>query len=91
MFIIWLYRVLSWVLEAYMLALVVYVLMSWFPGARESALGRLLARLCEPYLRLFRFLPIFAGMDFSPLLAFFVLGFVQRLLGQLFGLLVTAL
>ncbi|WP_225047369.1 YggT family protein [Lacticaseibacillus kribbianus] len=84
-----LYQVLSTVLEAYMLALVVYVLMSWFPGARESALGRFLARICEPFLRLFSFLPTFAGLDFSPLLAFFALGLGQRVLFWIFSALVT--
>ena len=33
--------------------LVVYALLSWFPGAYDSGFGRLLSRLCEPYLSLF--------------------------------------
>ncbi|HCS98851.1 MAG TPA: YggT family protein, partial [Enterococcus faecalis] len=29
--------------------LVIYALLSWFPGAYDSAFGRLLSRICEPY------------------------------------------
>lgn len=31
----------------------IYALLSWFPGAYDSAFGRLLSRICEPYLSLF--------------------------------------
>lgn len=33
--------------------LLIYALLSWLPGAYDSFLGKIVAGLCEPYLRLF--------------------------------------
>lgn len=41
-------------IELYSWALIIYILMSWFPNARETSIGRFLARICEPYLEPFR-------------------------------------
>ena len=50
--------------------------MSWFPNARESAIGQFLARICEPYLEPFRkIIPPIGMMDISPIVAFLVLNF----------------
>lgn len=58
----------------YSLALIVYILMSWFPNARETGFGQILARICEPYLEPFRrFVPPLGMIDISPIVAFFVL------------------
>lgn len=71
-----LYRLLvllSKVAYAYSIVLIVYALMSWFPGASRSKLGQLVAKISEPYLRIFRRLPLqFAGIDFSFLVALIV-------------------
>ena len=40
----------------------IYALLSWFPGAYDSAFGRLLSRICEPYLSLFDRLNLRIGM-----------------------------
>lgn len=52
-----------------------YVLMSWLPNVRESFIGELLGKLVEPYLTPFRrFIPPLMGViDFSPIVAIFVL------------------
>ncbi|WP_050614702.1 YggT family protein [Bacillus testis] len=69
----------------YSYALIVYIFMSWFPGARESAIGQFLGRICEPYLEFFRrFIPPIGMIDFSPIVAFIVLNFATRGLYQLF-------
>ncbi|MDN6491502.1 MAG: YggT family protein, partial [Leuconostoc sp.] len=34
----------------YSILLVIYALLSWFPGAYQSFLGKLLRKICEPYL-----------------------------------------
>ena len=61
-------------LTIYSYALIVYILMSWFPGARDSQFGELLARICEPYLEPFRrFIPPLGMIDISPIVAIFVL------------------
>lgn len=62
----------------YTWALIIYILMSWFPNARETAIGRLLARICEPYLEPFRkIIPPIGMMDISPIVAFLVLNFAR--------------
>ncbi len=71
--------VLASIINIYMWALIIYILMGWFPNARESAIGQVLARICEPYLEPFRrFVPPIGMIDISPIVAFFVL----RLAGQ---------
>lgn len=66
-------------IQIYSWALIVYILMSWFPSARDNSIGRFLARICEPYLEPFRrIIPPFGMMDISPIVAFFVLNMAQR-------------
>ena len=49
---------LSTLIYYYSWALIIYILMSWFPNARGSKIGQLLTRICEPYLEPFRrFIP----------------------------------
>lgn len=72
----------------YMIALVIYIFMSWFPGARESSIGRVFAAICEPYLEMFRrFIPPLGMIDISPIVAILVLRFASQGLGQLFRML----
>ncbi|MFC6331348.1 YggT family protein [Paenibacillus septentrionalis] len=69
-----------------------YILMSWFPNARESSIGQFIGRLVEPYLSIFRrFIPPIGGvLDLSPIVAFIALRFIQSgvmyLLDMLFSL-----
>ncbi|AEV95083.1 YggT family protein [Pediococcus claussenii] len=72
------FSLLQVVIQIYMLLIFVWVLMSWLPGARQSALGRFIDRICEPYMRWFRFIPPFFGIDFSPVIALFVLDLVMQ-------------
>ncbi|MFC0423144.1 YggT family protein [Lactiplantibacillus plajomi] len=60
--------------QLYQLAIVVFILMSWFPGAYNTGIGRFLGRICDPFLSIFRrFIPAIAGLDFSPIIAILVL------------------
>lgn len=60
-----------------------------FPGAPESALGQMVHRLVEPFLSLFKKLPLqFAGLDFTVLVAILLLNFLERLVAQLFLLMI---
>ncbi|MBY0097655.1 YggT family protein [Mesobacillus maritimus] len=73
-------------LQLYQWALIIYIFMSWFPNARESAIGQFLSRICEPYLEPFRkFIPPLGMIDISPIVAFLVLRFASNGLIQLFG------
>lgn len=61
-------------IEIYTWVLIIYILMSWFPSARESTIGRFLASLAEPYLEPFRrIIPPIGMIDFSPWVAIIVL------------------
>jgi YggT family protein len=72
------FGVLSTLFEIYGWLIIAYVLMSWFPNARESAVGEMLGRVVEPYLAPFRrFIPPIGGvLDISPIVAYFALRFV---------------
>ena len=71
--VIWLFRLVQY----YEYAIVIYILMSWLPGARESGLGRFLGRIVVPYLRIFRFIPPIGMLDFSPIVAILALNFAR--------------
>ena len=65
-----------WLLyNIYFYMILVYILMSWIPNARDSFIGELLGKLVEPYLAPFRrFIPPIMGMiDISPIVALLVL------------------
>lgn len=84
-----LFRILSGLIEFYSWALIIYILLSWFPNARESSFGQILARICEPYLEPFRrFVPPIGMIDISPIVAIFVLKLAASGLGQVFRWLV---
>ncbi|WP_075981001.1 YggT family protein [Bacillus massilinigeriensis] len=69
----------------YSYALIIYILMSWFPNARETAIGRFFEKICEPYLEPFRrIIPPFGMIDFSPIVAFLVLRLATSGLNQLY-------
>lgn len=76
-------RAVVFVLHLYELALLVRIICSWvMPHPRHEAL-RLLFRITDPYLNVFRkALPflVFNGIDFSPIVAFLVLHLVASVL-----------
>ncbi|WP_042349007.1 YggT family protein [Bacillus massiliigorillae] len=73
------------VIQIYSYALIVYILMSWFPNARESAIGQFLGRICEPYLEVFRrFIPPLGMIDISPIVGFLVLNLATQGIIQVF-------
>ncbi|PAF22074.1 hypothetical protein CHH49_05500 [Terribacillus saccharophilus] len=66
--------IISTAFTVYSFALIIYILMSWFPGARQSAFGEMLGRICEPYLDVFRrFIPPLGMIDLSPIVGIIVL------------------
>nr|WP_318765916.1 YggT family protein [Lactiplantibacillus carotarum] len=71
--------IISRLFQLYQLAIIVFILMSWFPGAYNTGVGRFLGRICDPFLSIFRrFIPAIAGLDFSPIIAILVLQFAER-------------
>jgi len=79
------FSLLQQIIQIYSWALIIYILMSWFPIARESSIGQFLARICEPYLEPFRkIIPPIGMMDISPIVAFLVLNFATSGLRSLY-------
>ena len=71
----WLLRLL----DVYSIILVIYALMSWIPTLYGTWFGRIIVKVSRPYLSLFENLPLqFWGLDFSIVIAFIVLKFIQR-------------
>jgi YggT family protein len=80
-----LFYFLSKLISLYSYALIIYILMSWFPNARETAIGQFFAKICEPYLEPFRkIIPPIGMIDISPIVAIFVLRFAVSGLFQVF-------
>ncbi len=82
------YQILAYAMMFYSYAIIIYILMSWFPGARESSFGQMLGSIVEPYLEPFRkIIPPIGGMiDISPIVAIIVLQMAMRGLEFLFRL-----
>ncbi|MCF2647946.1 MULTISPECIES: YggT family protein [Bacillaceae] len=76
--------VLAKLLQYYSYALIIYILMSWIPSARETSIGVFLAKVCEPYLEVFRrVIPPIGMLDISPIVAIFVLNLAGMGIQQL--------
>ncbi|MEW9698082.1 YggT family protein [Paenibacillus sp. SI8] len=71
------YNYLGILMEIYYFMIIGYLILSWFPNARDSFVGGLLGKLVEPYLRPFRkIIPSIGFIDLSPIVALIALRFV---------------
>lgn len=71
--------VIRMALQIYTFMIFGYILMSWIPQLRDSALGDFLRRVVEPYLRPFKqIIPPFGMLDISPIVALFTLYFAEE-------------
>ena len=76
-----LYVIWARVVNVIEILLVVYALLSWFPGAYDTSLGRIIRQFVQPILAPFRRLNLaFAGIDFSILVIVLLLNFSLRIL-----------
>ncbi len=69
-------------IQIYTLLCVVTVFLSWIPGARESSFGKILVKICDPYLNIFSkitFLRL-GNIDFSPVIAIALLSLISSVL-----------
>ncbi len=68
----------------YQILILVWCILSWIPLPQNGVLQGIIGAidtLVSPYINLFRrFIPPFGGLDFSPIVAIIVLGFIQRLI-----------
>lgn len=74
---IFLIRMIYNAVDIYSLILVAFAVMSWFPGAYESSLGRWIVALVKPVLAPLQRLPLqIAGLDLSVWLAIVLVRFL---------------
>ena len=67
--------------ELYMILIVVRILLTWFQSMNwANQVASFLSPITDPYLNIFRsFIPPVGGLDFSPIIAIFVLQILARL------------
>ncbi|WNF35537.1 YggT family protein [Bacillaceae bacterium IKA-2] len=71
----------------YSYVVIAYILMSWFPNARESTIGQFIASVVEPYLAPFRkIIPPLGMIDISPIVAIIALRFATYGVSALFAM-----
>ncbi|HHG7461064.1 TPA: YggT family protein [Streptococcus pneumoniae] len=74
---IFLIRMIYNAVDIYSLILVAFAVMSWFPGAYESSLGRWIVALVKPVLAPLQRLPLqIAGIDLSVWVAIVLVRFL---------------
>ena len=76
---------LSTFLQIYVALMIIRVLLSWFPNINwYDPPFSILSQLTDPYLNLFRsIIPPLGGIDFSPMIGFFLLQLALQLTGLL--------
>ncbi len=76
--------ILARAIEIYSFLLVVYALLSWFPDAYDTWLGRLLVDIVEPVIKPFRRFNLqFAGLDFTIIIIILLLNLLKQFLFNL--------
>ncbi len=77
----YLYKYVYWLFFGYNLLLLARIVGSWIPSLQYRQFFRFIAFYTDPYLNIFRrFIPPIGGvLDLSPILAFFALRFLERL------------
>lgn len=61
-----LYVICARIVNLVEILLIIYALLSWFPGAYDTSLGKIIRQIVQPILAPFRRLNlVFAGIDFS--------------------------
>lgn len=78
-------QTLSTFVSIYLVLMFIRILLSWFPNVNwYDPPFSILSQLTDPYLNLFRsFIPPLGGIDFSPIIAIFVLQIAADFLTKL--------
>ncbi|MEK6558140.1 MAG: YggT family protein [Candidatus Margulisiibacteriota bacterium] len=75
-----LFGLVSFVFQTYEFLLLFRIVLTWLPHNANHPIIQFLHKITDPYLDLFRSLPLsFNGLDLSPVVAFFVLGLLKQL------------
>ncbi|MDQ0253802.1 YggT family protein [Evansella vedderi] len=85
-----LHDLIQQLLSIYMIVVIIYIFMSWFPNARESSFGQIIGKLVEPYLQPFRqIIPPLGMIDISPIVAILALRMASSGVTFLFNLILN--
>ncbi|MGX7059437.1 YggT family protein [Vagococcus humatus] len=77
-------RLIQRLAEIYSLALMLYALLSWFPGGYQSGIGQFLAKICDPLLKkLQRFNLSIGYVDFTIVAAMIGVNFIARIISRI--------
>lgn len=73
-------RAVNVAFEVYSVLLLIRILLSWIRHNPYQPIIRFIYEITEPYLRIFRrIIPPYSQVDFSPIIAIFVLYIIQRI------------
>jgi YggT family protein len=84
------FRAVNVAFEVYSALLLIRILLSWIRHNPYQPIIRFIYEVTDPYLRIFRrIVPPYGQIDFSPIVAFFVLEFIiKRIVLVLLGLII---
>ena len=79
------YKFIDIIFQVLYLALLIRLLISWFPHDRDHPIMRVIYNLTDPILSPFQnIIPAWKiGIDVSPILAFFALGILRNIIFQI--------
>ncbi|MDT8337005.1 MAG: YggT family protein, partial [Candidatus Izemoplasmatales bacterium] len=69
------------VLLAYFYIMIVYILLSWTP-IRNSQFYRILGKIVDPYLGIFRGWIVISNIDFTPMLGLLLYQFILSIIAR---------
>ena len=68
-------------ISIYSMLCFIRIILSWIPQFSYSKFAEFLGKICDPYLNIFRRLPLhIANLDFSPIIAFIILSGISTIL-----------
>lgn len=78
--------IIHWLFVTYTLMLFIRVLSSWIPEFQRTTFIRFISFYTDPYLNLFRrIIPTLGIIDISPIIAFFALQILERIILGILG------
>lgn len=77
------FNLIYYLLEIYKYLIFIFVIMGYFYDLRQTQFYQLIAKLVDPFLRIFRFATI-ARIDFSPIVAFILIQFIQMMISEIY-------
>jgi YggT family protein len=74
-------QLINWVFGLYSFAFIARAFLSWFRISHYHPVARFLIQITEPMLApLRRYIPPMSGLDFTPMVALFILWIIERVL-----------